>query len=143
MTTLLKKTSGLIIFISALVACKNRDVSEGAGPNFNEIHEDIHYHFDKVAIEGAEYHILERDRNNPHEGFGFMALNGADIKSNQDSIKAYLKTILDFQVRISAKIEKLPEKQVEQFSNELLKYHIQKSQSPYYIEESQLENTEE
>jgi len=134
-----KKNVYLIVIITSLLACKNRDVGEGIGPNFNEIHEDIHYHFDKVAIEGSEYHILERDRNNPHEGFGFMALNGVDIKTNQDSIKAYLKTVLDFQIRIISQLEKIPERQVEEFSDEMLKYHFSNSQSPYYVEEEIVE----
>lgn len=128
-----------VVFLIGCMGCKNRDVNEGTGPNFNEIHEDMHYHFDKVSIEGSEYHILERDRNNPHEGFGFMALNGADIKTNQDSIKAYLKTILDFQIRITSQLEKVSEKDIEHFSNEMLKYHIRNSRSPIYLENESLE----
>lgn len=94
-----------VLFVSGLLsACKNREVNENEGPNFSEIHEDIEYHFDKVNIDGVDYHILERDRNNPHEGFGFMALNGIRLIKNQDSIKAYLKTIMDAQAEILSKI---------------------------------------
>jgi len=32
--------------------------------------------FDIIEIDGCEYLILERDRNNPHEGFGFMSHKG-------------------------------------------------------------------
>ncbi len=32
--------------------------------------------FQTIVVEGCEYLILERDRNNPHEGFGFMAHKG-------------------------------------------------------------------
>ena len=32
--------------------------------------------FQTIVIDGCEYLILERDRNNPHEGFGFMAHKG-------------------------------------------------------------------
>ncbi|MGL1888063.1 MAG: hypothetical protein OCD76_16225 [Reichenbachiella sp.] len=131
----MKYTALLISIIIACCSCENRDVNHGSGPNFNEIHEDINYHFDRVAIDGMEYLILERDRNNPHEGFGFMALNGQDIKRNQDSIKAYMKTILDFQIRIAAQAEQVPEKQLEKFSKELLRYHLQQSKSPFYIQE--------
>jgi hypothetical protein len=117
-----------------LFACENREVNYEDGPNFSEIHEDIHYNFDKVALDGTEYFILERDRNNPHEGFGFMALNGNDIKQNQDSIKAYLKTILDFQVQISSRLENVPVETKKQYSIELFDFYFQKSISPYYSE---------
>ena len=100
----MKKLLAIICSIASIciiTSCgKNREVSASDGPNFREIHEDIHFHFDEVAVDGDKYLILERDRNNPHEGFGFMALKGADIKKNQDSIKAYLKTILDVQLML-------------------------------------------
>ena len=32
--------------------------------------------FTTITVDGCEYLILERDRNNPHEGFGFMAHKG-------------------------------------------------------------------
>ncbi|MEO9967016.1 MAG: hypothetical protein ABJF11_14555 [Reichenbachiella sp.] len=100
------KTSQNILILSfviiALSACENRDVNHADGPNFSEIHEDIQYHFDKIEIEGHSYYILERDRNNPHEGFGFMAMRANNTVANQDSIKAYLKTLLDVQKQILA-----------------------------------------
>lgn len=111
-------------------ACKNQDVSYADGPNFSEIHEDIHYHFDQVAIEGSEYFILERDRNNPHEGFGFMALKANDLKDNQDSIKAYLKTVLDFQVKLNAQLSKVSEEESEAYANDLFQYYLSASKSP-------------
>ncbi len=128
----------LIIGILTLLmgSCENRDVNYGSGPNFSEIHEDIHYHFDKVAIDGSEYYILERDRNNPHEGFGFMALKGTDLKANQDSIKAYLKTILDMQIRLSAKVNNQSEESAAEFADDLFQYYIQQSASPYYVQEN-------
>jgi hypothetical protein len=94
-----------ILFISSS-SCKNREVNPETGPDFSEIHENQAYHFDKIKIDGYEYFILERDRNNPHEGFGFMALNGSLFGSNQDSIKAYLKTMLEVQSEILAKMNR-------------------------------------
>ena len=93
-----------IVFCLSSCACENREVNPETGPDFSEIHENIEYHFDKIKIDGNEYFILERDRNNPHEGFGFMALNGSKFSHNQDSIKAYLKTVLDVQSEILAKL---------------------------------------
>ena len=93
----------LIIFLSSC-SCENREVNPEVGPVFSEIHENLEYHFDKVTIDGYEYLILERDRNNPHEGFGFMALLGNRIGEKQDSVKAYLETVLEVQTRILAKL---------------------------------------
>lgn len=94
----------IALTLSILSGCENREVNENEGPNFSEIHEEIEYHFDMVNIDGIDYHILERDRNNPHEGFGFMALDGQQFLSNQDSIKAYLKTMLTLQSEILSKL---------------------------------------
>lgn len=94
----------LVVFFLSSCACENREVNPETGPDFSEIHENMEYHFDRVKIDGNEYFILERDRNNPHEGFGFMALNGSKFGHNQDSIKAYLKTVLDVQSEILAKL---------------------------------------
>lgn len=92
----------LAIAMVALWSCENRDVNHADGPNFSEIHEDIQYHFDQIDIDGHQYYILERDRNNPHEGFGFMAMKADRVIQNQDSIKAYLKTMLEVQTQILA-----------------------------------------
>ncbi|WP_109830408.1 hypothetical protein [Reichenbachiella versicolor] len=113
-----------------LTGCvENKDVNSSYGPNFREIHEDIHFHFDEVVVDGNKYLILERDRNNPHEGFGFMALKGNDMKSNQDSIKAYLKTILELQKKI---LSNQGLKEVESLTESLLENNMIKSKSMRY-----------
>lgn len=129
---MIKKTGILILLILAtlLISCENRDVNHGDGPNFSEIHEDINYHFDKTVIDGMEYYILERDRNNPHEGFGFMALNGKKIKQNQDSIKAYLKTIMELQVIAAAKQQGAKKEKMELFAEDLYHYYLKQSITP-------------
>ena len=98
-----KSAIGLVI-VSLLFSCENREVNPEQGPDFSEIHENMEYHFDKIKIDGYDYLILERDRNNPHEGFGFMALNGTRFGSNQDTIKAYLKTVLTVQAELMSKL---------------------------------------
>lgn len=113
----------------SLISCENRDVNHADGPNFSEIHEDIQYHFDQVEIEGHEYYILERDRNNPHEGFGFMAMKANRTMKNQDSIKAYLKTLLDLQVELLAKQSGQSVEETEAGVNELFRFHLKNSKS--------------
>lgn len=115
--------------LTALNACENRDVNQNDGPNFSEIHEDIQYHFDQVEIEGHEYYILERDRNNPHEGFGFMAMKANRTMKNQDSIKAYLKTLLDIQVELLAKQSGLSVEETEENVKELFQFHLKHTKS--------------
>lgn len=121
-----------ILFALALVticSCENRDVNHSDGPNFSEIHEDIQYHFDQVEIEGHEYFILERDRNNPHEGFGFMAMKANKTMANQDSIKAYLKTLIDLQAQILAEKNNKSVEETEAEINELFKFYLNNSKT--------------
>lgn len=113
----------------SMFSCENRDVNHSDGPNFSEIHEDIQYHFDQVEIEGHEYFILERDRNNPHEGFGFMAMKANKTIANQDSIKAYLKTLIDIQTELLSQRKEMPLEETETVINELFDYYLQQSKS--------------
>jgi len=104
-----------LILIISFSACENREINQEEGPNFSEIHEDIQYNFDEVEINGLKYLILERDRNNPHEGFGFMALKGEMNRINQDSIKAYLKISIELQNMI---LSKLNDQSLESLNND-------------------------
>ncbi|MCV9385900.1 hypothetical protein [Reichenbachiella ulvae] len=134
----MKKTIKYLLYsivLTSLASCENRDVNHGDGPNFSEIHEDINYHFDRIVIDDVEYFILERDRNNPHEGFGFMALNGKKIRNNQDSIKAYLKTIMELQVISAAKQQGTNKAKMEQYADELYQYYFKNSMTPPDIQE--------
>lgn len=107
----------LLLTCLAFVACENREVNHADGPNFNIIHEEINSRFDEIQIDGNDYYILERDRNNPHEGFGFMALNGSKLIANQDSIKAYLRTMMDLQMQILANTSNTKLSEIEAQTN--------------------------
>jgi len=111
-------------FLFIWSSCENREVNADDGPNFREIHEEIAYHFDIVQIDGISYYLLERDRNNPHEGFGFMALDGRVMRSKHDSTLAYLKTLYDLQIRMTAKVTNIPLEQSEKEAGELLNYYL-------------------
>ncbi len=102
---LIKSIIPLIIIMMVISGCKNEEISSGDSIySFREIHEDIHWGFDEITLGGSRYYILERDRNNPHEGFGFMALNGDKITARQDSILALMKTNIFAQAKILAKL---------------------------------------
>lgn len=131
------KKAYIIPFMSLLAislsSCENRDVNYSDGPNFSEIHEDIEYHFDQVVIDGHEYYILERDRNNPHEGFGFMAMKANKTIGNLDSIKAYLKTIVDIQTETLAQASGKSVEESKSAVNDLFEFHLKNSKTPLAV----------
>ncbi len=104
-------------------SCQNREVNPEDSMT-REIHMNTPSHFDTIMVGGIKYLILERDRNNPHEGFGFMALSGDQLIARQDSIIAYQKTILENQARIISRLEGLPLPQVQDQNNRLLNKHF-------------------
>lgn len=98
----------LLAFLIALAftSCENREVhanneEEGGTETFKDMPVvGIESHFNRIVVDGVEYLILERDRNNPHEGFGFMAFRANKLLAKQDSILAYLQVQLDNQAQI-------------------------------------------
>lgn len=110
-----KKFPILLAVISIVVfsGCNNRDLNEGVAFRAREIHEKVDYHFDKIDVDGIEYLILEKDNNNPHEGFGFMAFRANLLMEKQDSIIAYLRTLTEVQNQILASVSRKPLAEVE------------------------------
>lgn len=87
--------------LAALIACENRDINEGEEFRPRELHDNFDdSHFTKVTVDGVEYLMMERDNNNPHEGFGFMAFRANNLIEKQDSIISYLKAMQYFQNRM-------------------------------------------
>lgn len=113
-----------IITLVALNGCKNRDINEGEAFQPREIHENISFHFDKITVDGIEYLILEKDNNNPHEGFGFMAFRANKLVAKQDTILAYMKTLTELQIRTYAAASGKTVEAVTSEANELLKFHL-------------------
>ncbi|MCP4458119.1 MAG: hypothetical protein GY816_08875 [Cytophagales bacterium] len=95
-----------LIFICTLlflISCKNRDLNEGEEFRPREVHDSFQdSHFAKVTIDGVEYLMMERDNNNPHEGFGFMAYRGNRMIEKQDTTLAYVRALFEIQVRMYA-----------------------------------------
>ena len=90
-----------ICILSALISCENRDINDGEEFRPRELHDNFNdSHFTKVTVDGVEYLMMERDNNNPHEGFGFMAFRANNMIEKQDSIISYLKAMQYFQNRI-------------------------------------------
>ncbi len=115
--------------ILLLVSCKNRDLNEGEEFRPRVIEDNFKdSHFTRVKVDGVEYLMLERDNNNPHEGFGFMALRGNVMLEKQDTLLAYIKTVSDFQVKILAATTSKTETQVQAEFDELFKKHLNEEQ---------------
>lgn len=88
-------TIGLILLLSA---CENKDINEGEEFRPRAVNDSFdNTHFTKVTVDGVEYLMTERDNNNPHEGFGFMAFRANNLLEKQDTIISYLKTMQHFQ----------------------------------------------
>ena len=97
----------LVLIISS--GCENQSLSEDEKFSTREIHENVQWHFDKIEVDGAEYLILEKDNNNPHEGFGFMSIRANTLLQKQDSILAYLKANQQLQAKIYAALNGISE----------------------------------
>ena len=105
------KTILSIILLVLIISngCEIQSLSEDEKFATREIHENVQWHFDKIEVDGAEYLILEKDNNNPHEGFGFMSIRANTLLQKQDSILAYLKANQQMQAKIYAAIYDISE----------------------------------
>ena len=107
----------LVLIIS--IGCENQSLSEDEKFSTREIHENVQWHFDKIEVDGAEYLILEKDNNNPHEGFGFMSIRANTLLQKQDSILAYLKANQQMQTKIYAALNSISEEDASIINNRL------------------------
>lgn len=99
----MKILSILILSFFLIFSCENRDLNEGEEFRPMELNDSFQgSHFAEITVDGVEYLMMERDNNNPHEGFGFMAFRGNTLIEKQDTALAYLKAIYELQVRIYA-----------------------------------------
>ncbi|MFH6981946.1 hypothetical protein [Marinoscillum sp. 108] len=131
-----------IVTVLTIYGCENRDINEGEAFRPREIHEDIVFNFDKITVDGIEYLILEKDNNNPHEGFGFMAFRANKLMEKQDTVMAYLRTMRDFQVLTYAAISKRPVEQVNEDFNRLFNYYLNEEETELLqLEESNLRSS--
>ncbi len=134
----MKKTNlpYFILLLFGIVACENRDINEGEQFKPREIHEDIVFHFDTITVDGIEYLILEKDNNNPHEGFGFMAFRANKLMEKQDTVLAYLRTITDLQVEILSHLKDQPVDDMTQYAADKFNNYIEAQKSELMILES-------
>lgn len=114
----------LVIITVMLAGCRNRAINEGEAFKPKERHENITFHFDPIEVDGVDYLILERDNNNPHEGFGFMAFRANVLIEKQDSLMAYLQTVTEMQTRIYAELTKTPIEEAQALTDQILQENL-------------------
>jgi len=109
------KTS-LTILLAAfcLFGCSNRDINEGEEFRLRAVKDSFdNVEFAKVTVDGVEYLMMERDNNNPHEGFGFMAFRANKVIEKQDSIISFLKAMQFYQNKMYARMYNLSEEEAQ------------------------------
>jgi hypothetical protein len=127
----------LLLFFS----CENRPLHDNAEVSPREIHEDIQFHFDEIEVDGVEYLILEKDNNNPHEGFGFMAFRANVLIEKQDTLIAYMRTITDLNTRIYSKLYNQSLAESQELTDELFKKYLEIEQAEILqLEQEKLSN---
>jgi hypothetical protein len=119
----------LMLFLACLSSCENRPLHDNASVSPREIHEDIKFHFDEIEVDGVQYLILEKDNNNPHEGFGFMAFRANVLMEKQDTLIAYMKTITDLNTRIYAKLYGTSLEESQQITQDIFDQYLQAEQA--------------
>lgn len=114
----------LFICLTLIFSCENRDLNEGEKFRPRELHDDFKdSHFTLVKVDGVEYLMMERDNNNPHEGFGFMAFRANVMLEKQDTTIALMRSIADFQIQMmSLMTNESREKVTADFKTLFLKY---------------------
>lgn len=125
----------ILIIAAILTGCENKALHDSEEFKPREIHERIEFHFDRIKVDGVEYLILEKDNNNPHEGFGFMAFRANKLIEKQDTLLAYLKTVTQMQELLYARTYGVPLEKAKEIKNELLEENL----SEFFTEIQELE----
>ncbi len=103
-----------IVCLVLVSSCRNKDINEGEEFRPRAVSDSFEdSHFQRVRVDGVEYLMMERDNNNPHEGFGFMAFRANKLMEKQDTVLAYLKTLQTFQNKIYARVSNISEEQAK------------------------------
>lgn len=120
----MRRVAGLITIVFLVFSCENKALHDSEEFKPREIHENIMFHFDPIVVDGIEYLILEKDNNNPHEGFGFMAFRANKLMEKQDSIIAYVRTVNEMQARIYARVAGISLEKSREMTDQLFEDYL-------------------
>lgn len=110
----MKKLITILSFSLLLLGCQNHDINEGEEFRLRAVKDSFdNVEFAKVTVDGVEYLMMERDNNNPHEGFGFMAFRANKVIEKQDSIISFLKAMQFYQNKMYARMFNLSEEEAQ------------------------------
>lgn len=140
----MKKALILCITLSLLfTGCKNKDINEGEEFRPRAVRDNFDdTHFTKIVVDGVEYLMTERDNNNPHEGFGFMAFRANELMEKQDSIMCYLRAIQHYQSKMYARMFNISEEDAQvQFENTFNELLFMESKKLELLESEELTNS--
>ncbi len=138
----MKKLAFVCVLI-LLMGCENKDINEGEEFRPRAVKDSFEdTHFTKVVVDGVEYILTERDNNNPHEGFGFMAFRANKLMEKQDTIISYLKTMSYFQSKMYARLYGISEDSGQaEFENKFLEFLASETKELQELEREDLVNT--
>ncbi|MEQ8627017.1 hypothetical protein [Ekhidna sp.] len=134
----------ILIALACLSSCENRDINEGEEFRPRAVKDSFEdTHFTKITVDGVEYIMTERDNNNPHEGFGFMAFRANKLLEKQDTIISYLRTMQHFQNKVYARMYGISEDSGRaEFEAKFLDFLLQETRELEELEREDLVNTE-
>ena len=116
----------ILLSIIILVGCENRDINEGEEFRPRAVRDDFNQtHFTLITVDGVEYLMTERDNNNPHEGFGFMAFRANKLIEKQDSVLSYLRSMQYYQNKMYARMFNISEEEAQAQFDETFDYFMQ------------------
>ncbi|SNT31004.1 hypothetical protein SAMN05421640_3343 [Ekhidna lutea] len=135
-----------IIFIGLtilLAGCENKDINEGEEFRPRAVNDSFDdTHFTKITVDGVEYLMTERDNNNPHEGFGFMAFRANKLMEKQDTIISYLKAMQFFQNKVYARMYGISADSGQaEFEDKLQEFFLLETKELEELEREDLSNT--
>ncbi|MEP1033213.1 hypothetical protein [Ekhidna sp.] len=138
----MKKLTFISLFI-ILLGCDNRDINEGEEFRPRAVKDSFEdTHFTKVVVDGVEYILTERDNNNPHEGFGFMAFRANKLMEKQDTIISYLKTMSYYQSKMYARMYGISEDSARaEYNTMFLEFLASETKELEELEREDLVNT--
>lgn len=138
----MKKLAWILLLV-ILVSCENKDINEGEEFRPRAVKDSFEdTHFTMVVVDGVEYILTERDNNNPHEGFGFMAFRANKLIEKQDTLMAYLKTMQHFQNKVYARLYAITEDSGQAaFDAKLLEFIAEETSELEMLEREDLVNS--
>ncbi|WP_420318714.1 hypothetical protein [Ekhidna sp.] len=129
--------------LAILISCKNKDINEGEEFRPRAVNDNFEdTHFTKIKVDGVEYILTERDNNNPHEGFGFMAFRANKLMEKQDTIISYIRALQHFQNKIYTRMYEISEDSGQvAFEAKLIEFLKQENKELEELEKEDLVNT--